>query len=145
MTIDVAVARQRNPNAAAVEFLRRHGRDGFGGVLDDVGQPLRNQTAVEIGRHRIFGDVRFEIDIGISDPHQKHRLANGIGDILRGNDRLGHAREARKLVDHAANIVDLPHDGAGALLEHGLVFGDRRCRICGATVPPTVEWASADF
>src|SRR5262249_42308880 len=44
------LARRRNLDAAAAELLGRHRRDRLGGVLDDVGQRLGDQPAVETRR-----------------------------------------------------------------------------------------------
>ena len=65
-----------------------------------------------------------DIDLGMADPHQEHGLAHRIGDILGLHDRLRHAREAREFVHHAADIVNLTHDGVGALLEDRAVLDD---------------------
>ena len=62
---------------------------------------------------------------GWRDAQQEHHLAHGIGDVIVGDDGFGHAGEARELVDHALDIVDLAHDGFGALLEHGRILGNR--------------------
>ena len=111
-------------NVAAAQFFRRHGGNCFGGVLDDVGEALRNQTPVEMGRHRVFSNFGFKIDIGVTDTHQEHGLTDRIGHVLRRHYRRWHARKPRELVHHTPDIVDLPHDRAGALLEYRLVFGD---------------------
>ena len=112
-------------DAAAAEFGRRHRADRFSRVLDDVGQALRNQPAVEARRHGFGRQLDLEIDVGMRDAQQEHDLAHGIGDVFVGNDRFGHAGKARELVHHAFDVVDLTHDGFGALLEHGRILGDR--------------------
>ena len=71
----VALARGRDADAAAAELGRRHGGDRLGGVLDDVGERLRDQPAVEARRHRVFGKLELEIDVGIADAHAGTRPA----------------------------------------------------------------------
>ena len=110
---------------AFAEFGGRHRGDRLGGVLDEVGERLRDQPPVEARRHRIFGDLGFDVDFRIADAHQEHGLAHGVGDVLVRDHRLGHARETREFVDHPPDVVDLAHDGVGALLEHAaVVFAD---------------------
>ena len=92
--------------------------------LIDVGEALRDQAAIELRRHRALGDVGFDIDLGIADAHQEHRLAHGVGDVLADDDGLRHAGEVGELVDHALDVVDLAHDRVGALLEDAAVLGD---------------------
>ena len=120
----VALARGDDIDPALSQLLRRDGLDGFGRVLDDVGQRLRDQPPVELRPHRLFLDLGFDIDLGMSDPHQEHGLPHGVGDVLAFDHRLRHPRKAREFIDHPPDIVDLPHNGFGALLEYGLVFGD---------------------
>src|SRR3954452_747748 len=48
----VPFAHRSHPDAAAAKHALRHGRDGFGRVLDDVGEPLRDQPPIESRRHR---------------------------------------------------------------------------------------------
>ena len=114
----VALARGKDADCALAELVRRHGGDRLGGVLDQVGERLRDQPAVEARRHRVLGDLGLDVDVGMADAHQEHGLAHGVGDVLGGDHRLGHARESGELVDHAVDVVDLAHDGVGALLEH---------------------------
>ena len=102
------------------ELLRRHLLDRFGGVLDDVGQRLRDQPPVELRAHRILLDIGHDIDLGMADLHQEHRLPHGVGDVLALHHGLRHPREAREFIDHPPDIVDLAHDGVGALLEDRL-------------------------
>ena len=113
----VALAGGRDPDVTAAELGRRHRGDRLGRVLDDVGERLRDQPAVEARRHRVFGDLDVDVDVGIADPLQEHHLPHGVGDVLGRHHRLRHAREARELVDHALDVVDLAHDRVGALLE----------------------------
>ena len=61
----------------------------------------------------------------MSDADQKHHLAHGIGDILIREHRFGHACEARELVHHAFDIVDLTHDRLGTLFEDRGILGNR--------------------
>src|SRR5579863_5146657 len=67
----VAFALRADDNAAAPELGRRDGADRFGGVLDDVGQRLRDQSPVEPRRHRLWRQFGFEVNIGMSDAQQK--------------------------------------------------------------------------
>ena len=60
----------------------------------------------------------------MADLHQEHRLPHGVGDVLAFHDRLWHPREAREFINHPPDVVDLPHDSVGTLLEDALVFGD---------------------
>jgi len=94
-------------------------------------------------RQRILGDIDVDIDIGMSDSHQEHRLTHGVGDVLHRHHRLGHTREARELVDHAANVVDLADDRIGALFEDGAVLGDDLAVFAAQPVRPRAESASA--
>ena len=121
---DVAVHSRCRYLDAALLRPRRQRRDRLGAVLDDVGEGLRDQPAVEPCRHRILGKVDFDIDVGMADPHQEHRLAHGVGDVFGFDHRFRHARKAREFVDHAPDVVDLAHDRVGALLEDRAVFGD---------------------
>ena len=120
----VAVARRRTRRCGRAPRVGRHGGDRLGGVLDDVGERLRDQAAVELRRHRILGELDLDVDVGIADPLQEHHLAHRVGDVLGRHHRLRHAGEARELVDHAPDVVDLAHDRVGALLEHRAVVGD---------------------
>ena len=110
---------------ALAALRRRHRADRLGGVLDDVGQRLRDQPAIEPRRHRVLGDLDVDVDVGIADALQEHNLAHRVGDVLAADHRLRHARELRELVDHALDVVDLADDGVGALLEHRRILGDR--------------------
>src|SRR5580704_8398927 len=60
----------------------------------------------------------------MSDAEQEHGLTYGVGQILVAHNRLWHSRKARELVDHAFDVIDLSHDGVGALLENSVAFGD---------------------
>ena len=120
----LAFALRADGNAAAAEFGRRHRADRFGGVLDDVGERLRNQPPIKCAPACSRRQFDVEIDVGMADAHQEHHLAHRFGHVLVGDDRLRHAGKARELVDHALDVVDLAHDGVGALLEHGGVFDD---------------------
>ena len=71
------------------------------------------------------GEFDLEIDVGMADAQQEHDLTHGLGDVLVGDHGLRHAGKARELVDHALDVVDLAHDGVGALLEYGRILGDR--------------------
>jgi len=56
---------------------------------------------------------------------QEGRLTHRVGDIVGRDYGFGHARKAGEFVDHAPDIVDLTHDGVGALLEDaGRVLAD---------------------
>ena len=57
------------------ELGRRHRGDRLGRVLDDVGERLRDQPAVEARRHRVLGDLDVDVDVGIADPHAGTRPA----------------------------------------------------------------------
>ncbi len=46
------------PMRPRAELVRRHGGDRLGRVLDDVGERLRDQPAVEVRRHRVFRQIR---------------------------------------------------------------------------------------
>ena len=114
-----------NDDPAAPKLGRRHCGDRLAGILDDVGEALRDQPPVEPRRHRVLGDLDLDVDVGIADPLQEDDLPHRVGDVLRRHHRLRHAGEAGELVDHAADVVDLAHDGVGALLEHGAILDDR--------------------
>ena len=123
---DVAAVTSRDDvDTALVRSGLRHGSDRLGRILDDVGQRLRDQAAVEVRQHRILGKLQANVDIGVANTHQEHNLTHGVGDIIGRHHRFRHARELGKLVDHALDVVDLPDDGFGALLKHRRVVGDR--------------------
>jgi len=85
-----------------------------------IGQRLRNQPAVELGPH---GSCLISASISRSgaDLHQEHRLAHGVGDVLASITGFRHPRETGEFIDHPPDVVDLSHDGVGALLEDALV------------------------
>src|SRR5262249_61565502 len=60
----VALASRPDADAAAAELGRRNGGNGFGRVLDDVGEALRDQPAVELRRHRVPRGLDGDVDIG---------------------------------------------------------------------------------
>ena len=99
-------------------------------------RPCEIEPPVEPCRHRILGDLHVDVDVGVADPLQKHHLTHGVGDIVHFHHRLGHAREARELVDHALDVVDLADDGVGALREDGGILFDGGGDICGAAARP---------
>ena len=112
---------QGNP---AVRLLLAFGRppafDGFGRVLEDVGQGPSDLTAVAQQFKPAVGNVGLEGNLGIAVAFKEHRLAADFGDILRPHGRLRHAREGREVVDHAPYVLDLTDDGLGT---HGKGFG----------------------
>ena len=65
-----------------------------------------------------------ELDLGMGDPHHEDHLPDRLGEILVADGRLRHAGEGRELVDHALDVVDLPHDRVRALVEHLAIRGD---------------------
>src|SRR3569623_2020838 len=109
---------------ALAEFFRRHRADRLGGVLDDIGHRLRNQPAFDIGPLRLLFNLGFDIDVGMTDTHQENGLPHGVGHVLAFDHRFGHPRELGEFVNHAADIIDLPHDGIGALIEHCAILDD---------------------
>ncbi len=125
-------------------LLRGHGGDAFGGVLDDVGQRLRNQAAVELRRHRVLGDIEIDVDVGIADPHEEYRLTHGVGDVVGPDHRFRHAGETREFVDHALDVVDLTHDRVGALLEDRAVLGNDLAVFAAQSLGRQAGSASAD-
>ncbi len=104
-------------------LLRRYLLDRLGGVLDDIGDCLGDQPPVELGAERILLELGLDIDLGMGDLHQEHCLPHRVDDVLAFHHGLGHPGKARELVDHAPDVVDLAHDGVGALLEDLLVLG----------------------
>src|SRR5262249_49165946 len=64
----LTLACRRYLDAPAPEFRRRNGGHRLGVVLDDVGQRLRDQAAIEPRRHRILGYVDLNVDVGVADP-----------------------------------------------------------------------------
>src|SRR5215467_11721752 len=58
----VAVPRRVDLDFPFAEFGRRHGCDRLGRILDGVGERLRNETSVKTCRHRVFADVRIDVD-----------------------------------------------------------------------------------
>jgi hypothetical protein len=61
----------------------------------------------------------------------------------RAERRRRHARESRELVDHAADVADLPDDRVGALLEGLGIRRDLASGICASGARPKAGWASA--
>ena len=70
----------------------------------------------------------------MSDPHQEHGLPHRVGDVFAFDHGLRHPRKAREFVDHPPDVVDLPHNGFGALLEYGLVFSDDLAELAPDTL-----------
>ena len=89
----IVVARGDDVDATPPQFFRSHRLDGFGRVLDDVGQRLRDQPPVEPRPHRFFLDLGLDVDVGMADPHQEHRLPHRVGDVLAFDDGLWHSGE----------------------------------------------------
>src|SRR5262249_41028461 len=65
------LACRRYLDPATAELFRRHRRDRLARVLDDVGQRLGDQPAVEARRHRIFRRLDFDVDVRMADAHQE--------------------------------------------------------------------------
>ena len=110
----VAVARRDHPDAAAAALGGGHGGDRLGGVLDDVGERLRDQPAVEARRHRVLGQLQLDVDVGIADAHQEDHLAHGVGDVLgRDHPRPGRppAAPSRDALRGAAGPHRAPRRG----------------------------------
>src|SRR5712691_10392757 len=66
-----ALAPDRNLDAAAIELAGRHRGDRLGGVLDDVGERLGNEPAIELGRQRALRRLELDVDVGMADAHQE--------------------------------------------------------------------------
>src|SRR3546814_9458328 len=54
-------------------------------------------------------------DVGLCDFEQENGLTQDIARILDSEGRLGHPREARKFVDHAPHVMNLPDHRIGKL------------------------------
>jgi len=65
-------------------------------------------------------------------------LAHRVGDIIHHHHGLRHPGEARELIDHASDIVDLTYDRIGALLEYAAILVSM-CRTCGAGARPKLN------
>ena len=115
MTIDAALVRVASAGTASIASV------AFLMMLVSACEISRRSNCAGIGSS---ADLDLDIDIGMADAHQEHDLAHRVGDVLAVDHRLRHARKAREFVDHAPDIVDLAHDGVGALLEDGLVLDD---------------------
>src|SRR5271156_4206827 len=74
---------------------------------------------IEARRHAFGRELDVDVDVGMADAEQEHRLAHRLGDVLVFHDGLRHPGKARELVDHALDVVDLADDGVGALHEDG--------------------------
>ena len=87
---------------------------------------LREQPAIEAhgdGRRR---QAVLERDLGMRDAHQEHRAAHAFGEVVAFEERLRHARERGKNSSHhPLDVIDLPDDRLGALVEHLAVGGDQ--------------------
>ena len=114
----------RDRDLALPARLRRHRQHRLGGVLDHVGQRLAHQAGVEAADQRLVRQVDREVDLGLGDADQEHRLADRLGQVAGHERRLRHAREGRELVHHAADVADLADDGVGALVEDLAVLVD---------------------
>ena len=58
------------------------------------------------------------------DPHQEQHLLDALRQVVLLERRLGHAGEGGELVDHPLDVVDLPDDRIGALIENVAPFRD---------------------
>ena len=76
----------------------------------------------------------------MTDPHQEYSLTHGVGNILAFDHRLRHPRETRELVDHPPDVIDLPHDRIGALLEDCLVLGDDLAELAANAFGRKLDW-----
>ena len=88
------------------------------GVLDDVGQRLRDQAMVDARHDRLVRAapaVKRMFGLPTSCRNTASRTTSSQVTVL--HDRLRHAREAGELVHHAADVADLADDRLGALVE----------------------------
>ena len=67
--------------------------DRLDGVLDEVGQHLRDEPLVETGGHRLCRQVHLHRDVGQPHALEEHRRAHGFGQIGANGLGFGHARE----------------------------------------------------
>ena len=64
------------------------------------------------------------IDRRMRDLLEEKRLAHEVERVLRAEGRLGQPGKARELVDHLAQVADLPDDSAGEFVEQLSVLFD---------------------
>ena len=64
--------------------------------------------------HALARDLDREFNLGMPVALQENSLLADFRKILRFHRRLRHTGEGRKLVDHAAHVLDLAHDGVRA-------------------------------
>src|SRR4029077_8189100 len=76
----LAVARHNDVDTAFAELLRWDLLDSFRRILDDAGDGLRDQPAVELRAQRVFLESGFDLELGVRDLHQEHRLPYGVDD-----------------------------------------------------------------
>ena len=98
--------------------------DRLGGILQDVGQYLRDLAAVAVQRHGMSRQVRDVANVGIAVALQEQGLLAQLLRILRFHRGPRHAGKRGELVDHAANVTDLTDDRVGAHREGLGVFLD---------------------
>jgi hypothetical protein len=119
-------ARDTNPreNSAFSEFAVRRTADCLDRILEKIGQRLRNQTTVELRQDRSARKFAFEGNLRIAHAHQKDGLPHRFREILRFDNRFGHACKRRELVHHSSDVPDLADDCVGALLEYVTILGE---------------------
>jgi hypothetical protein len=105
------------------EATRRAARlDAFGGVLGEIEQHLADKALVADEADRFSSAFNFNADVSEGDALSEHGVARDLGDVRKLHLRRRHAREGRKLIDHAADVGDLPEDRIGAL-DKGVLIG----------------------
>ena len=108
----------RNLPGISASCLSRPGLNGFHRVLEHIRHGL--PKLVPVAAHLAAVDVACidaELDPVMRDFLKEHRLANEIDRVLGSENRLGKAREGRKLIDHLTQIAHLPDDCARQLIK----------------------------
>ncbi len=91
--------------------------NGFPGVLDQIGEGLRNHRRVNIGNHRGWRNVGGNAHIRLAGLLQQHRVTHQPGQILVPAVRFRHPGKTREFIDDAAQIIGLADDHIGHRLQ----------------------------
>ncbi len=97
----------------------------FGRVFNDVRQGLGQKPPVERHLDRILRKPLLKHNGWMCDPHQEKNLAHTFAKIAAFETGFRHPRERRKFIHHAFDVVDLPDDCIGTLVENVAVLLDQ--------------------
>ncbi len=97
----------------------------FSRVLNDVRQGLGQKPPVKRHLDRILRKPLLKHNGRMCDPHQEKDLAHTFAKIAAFETGFRHPRERRKFIHHAFDVVDLPDDCIGTLVENVAVLLDQ--------------------